>query len=95
MMRDNVLVAYEKATGGNIDSEFRTGSIEKSFARVAGEARNRYTLGYYTHEPFVDGKYRKIEVVVLNHGTNLTVLAKSGYWPAAMQVRANTSAPGQ
>jgi hypothetical protein len=52
-------------------------------------------LGYYTHEPFVDGKYRKIEVVVLNHGTNLTVLAKSGYWPAAMQVRANTSAPGQ
>jgi hypothetical protein len=93
MMRDNVMIAYQKATGGNIDSEFRTGSIEKSFARVADEARSRYTLAYVTHEPFIDGKYRKVEVRILQ--PNLTVLAKPGYWPAAMEMRPRTVAPAQ
>jgi VWFA-related protein len=97
MMRDNVLVAYQKQTGGNLDSEFRLNSIEKSFARVASEARNRYTVEYHTHEPFIDGKYRKVVVVVMNHGDNLTVLAKPGYWPAAMELRQlpSTAAPAQ
>ena len=93
MMRDNVLIAYKNATGGNIDSEFRTQSIARSFARVASEARSRYTLAYVTHEPFLDGKYRKIEVKVLL--PNLTVLARPGYWPAAMDMRQRTAAPSQ
>jgi hypothetical protein len=84
-MRDNVLVAYQKATGGQIDSEFRLASIEKSFARVANEARSRYTLGYYSPEPFVDGKERRVEVRVLH--PNLTVIAKDRYWPEAMEMR--------
>jgi VWFA-related protein len=93
MMRDNVLPTYANATGGNIDSEFRTASIEKSFSKVAGEARYRYTLGYYTNEPFLDGKYRKLEVKVLK--PDLTVIAKPGYWPWALEVRgpAPTSTP--
>jgi VWFA-related protein len=86
MMRDNILLKYKDATGGNLDAEFRTAAIEKSFARVAAEVRDRYTLGYYTHEPFLDGKYRSIEVRVLGHGGNLTVLAKKGYWPWAMEL---------
>lgn len=85
MMRDNVLVTYQRATGGQIDSEFREKEIEQSFARVAGEARNRYTVVYRTHEPFVDGKYRKVEIKVLY--PNLTVLARGGYWPSAMEMR--------
>jgi VWFA-related protein len=92
MMRDNVLPAYANATGGNFDAEFMVGTIEKSFARIAEEARTRYTVGYTTHEPFVDGKYRKLEVVVLNHGNNLTVMAPPGYWPMAMEVRPRASA---
>jgi VWFA-related protein len=83
-MRDNVLVAYKDATGGNFDSEFRTGEIERSFARIALEARQRYVLAYFTHEPVIDGKYRKIEVKVLRE--NLTVLAEQGYWPTATDV---------
>jgi VWFA-related protein len=85
MMRDNNLPPYVNATGGNVDAEFRTASIEKSFARVALEARARYTVGYTTHEPFIDGKYRKLEVKVLR--PNLTVMAPPGYWPRAMEVR--------
>ena len=81
-MRDNVLPVYAVATGGNIDPEFRTARIEASFAAIAKEARTQYTLGYYTHEPFIDGKYRRVEVRVLR--PNLTVIAKQGYYPSAM-----------
>jgi hypothetical protein len=91
MMRDNVLVAYKNATGGQFDSEFRLASIQKSFARVAGEARNRYTIEYYSHEPFVDGKYRRTEIRVLH--PNLQVMAKNGYWPMAMEMRQRPTAP--
>jgi VWFA-related protein len=83
-MHDDVLPQYWQATGGVVDSEFRTKEIEKSFAKVAAEARNQYTLGYYTHEPFIDGKYRPVEVRVLR--PNLTVIAKKGYYPGAMEL---------
>ena len=93
MMRENVLSPYVNATGGNIDSEFRTGAIEKSFARIAGEARSRYTVGYYTHEPFINGKYRTTEVKVMRPG--LTIFAKKGYWPSAMEMRPRPTSPLQ
>jgi len=80
-MRDNILPAYANATGGNFDGEFRQRGIETSFAKIAEEVRTQYTVGYYTHEPFVDGKYRTLEVKVLR--PNLTVIAKKGYYPTA------------
>jgi VWFA-related protein len=89
-MRDNILPAYATATGGNFDAEFRTGGIEKSFAKIAEEVRTRYTLDYITHEPLIDGKYRSLEVKVLR--PNLTVIAKKGYWPSAIQARPRTPA---
>jgi VWFA-related protein len=87
-MRDNVLPAYADATGGQIDNEFRQKGIENSFARITEEVRTQYTIGYNSHEPFVDGKYRTIEVRVLR--PNLTVIAKKGYFPTAEAVRPNT-----
>jgi len=84
-MRDDVLPAYANATGGNFDAEFRTRSIEESFAKIASEVRNRYTLDFYSHLPKYDGKYRKLEVRVLRPG--LTVIAKQGYYPTPQPVR--------
>ncbi len=83
MMRDNVLPAYASATGGNFDGEFRQKGIEMSFQKIAEEVRTQYTVGYYTHEPFIDGKYRQVEVKVLR--PNLTVMAKKGYYPTAQE----------
>jgi VWFA-related protein len=87
-MRDNILPAYANETGGFFDAEFRQKGIETSFARIAEEVRVQYTVGYYTHEPFIDGKYRSIEVKVLRPG--LTVIAKKGYYPTASDVKPNT-----
>lgn len=80
-MRDDILPLYASATGGQVDPEFRTKGIENSFARITEEVRTQYTVGYYTHEPFIDGKYRSIEVRVLR--PNLDVIAKKGYYPTA------------
>jgi VWFA-related protein len=90
-MRDNYLYAYAKATGGNFDGEFRQKGIETSFAKIATEVRTQYTIGYYTHEPFIDGKYRQVEVKVLR--PNLTVISKPGYWPTAQESAPPTVAP--
>lgn len=84
-MRDNILYAYTKATGGNLDGQFRQKGIEESFAKIAEEVRTQYTVGYYTHEPFIDGKYRTVEVKVMR--PNLTVIAKKGYYPTAADVK--------
>jgi VWFA-related protein len=80
-MRDNVLPAYTNETGGNLDAEFKQKGIEESFQKIFEEVRTQYTVGYYTHEPFIDGKFRTIEVRVLR--PNMTVIAKKGYYPTA------------
>jgi len=91
MMRDNLLPAYAGATGGFFMGEFLRKGIETSFAKIAEEVRTQYTVGYYTHEPFIDGKYRNIEVKVLR--PNLTVIAKKGYWPTAEDAAPPSVAP--
>ena len=79
-MYDNRLAGYVLATGGILDSENSLNGIEKSYARIAEEARNQYTLVYASHEPLIDGKYRKIEVRV--DRPNVEVIAKKGYYPS-------------
>ena len=87
-MRDDVLPHYADATGGQCDPEFRPRGIEDSFARLAEQVRTQYTIGYYSHEPFIDGKFRSVEVKVMR--PNLEVIAKKGYYPTAQ-----SSAPAQ
>jgi len=81
MMRDNVLPQYAAATGGQVMAEFKENSIQTSFARIAEEVRLQYTLGYNSHIPTLDSRYRTIEVQVNRPG--LTVIARPGYYPGA------------
>jgi VWFA-related protein len=85
-MYDNILAKYTLATGGTLDSEGNLNGIEKSYAKIAEEARNQYTLGYYSHEPVIDGKFRKIEVRVDRPANEVEVIAKTGYFPSAEDV---------
>ena len=84
-MYDNILYKYIAATGGEADSEPSLNGIEKSYQKIAGEARNQYTIGYYTHEPFIDGKFRTVEVRVDRPGVD--VVAKRGYFPNAQDLK--------
>ena len=87
-MRDNLLASYAADSGGQFDAEFRQKGIETSFAKIAEEVRNQYTVGYYTHQPFIDGKFRSLEVKVLK--PDLQVVAKKGYYPTASDARPST-----
>jgi VWFA-related protein len=80
-MYDNILYRYTAATGGDMLAERGVNSMEKSYAKIAEEARNQYTLVYLSHEPIFDGKYRSINVVV--DRPNVVVTAKPGYYPSA------------
>jgi VWFA-related protein len=84
-MYDNILYKYTLATGGDTDSEGGTNGIEKSYSKIADEARYQYTLGYLSHESIYDGKFRHIEVRV--DRPDLSVFAKSGYYPSAQDYR--------
>jgi len=79
-MRDNALHTYTEATGSGLpDYEFRQGGIEKSFQKITLQARNQYTVAYYSHESVLDDKYRSTEIQIMQ--PNLTVIAKKGYYP--------------
>lgn len=84
-MYDNILLKYTVATGGDLDAERGTNGIEQSYAKIANEARNAYTLGYVSHESIYDSKYRNITVTV--DRPNLDVIAKKGYYPSAQDFR--------
>ena len=78
---DNILPKYTADTGGHLYSEFSTNGIERSFAELAVLARTQYTLGYYSHVPVTDGRYRTLDVRVKR--ADLDVIAKKGYYPTA------------
>jgi VWFA-related protein len=84
-MRENILYLYTAATGGTLDSENGLNGIEKSYQKIAEEARNQYTLGYLSHESIYDEKYRSIEVRVSRPG--LEVISKKGYYPSAQDTK--------
>jgi len=84
-MYDNLLAKYTLATGGTLDSERGTNGIERSYGKIAEEARNQYTLGYLSHQPVIDGKFRRIEVRV--NRPNLEVSNKNGYYPSAEDLK--------
>ena len=84
-MYDNILVKYTHATGGTLDSEGNVNGIEKSYAKIAEEARTQYTLGYYSHQPIIDGKFRKIDVRV--DRPSMEVIAKTGYYPSGQDAQ--------
>lgn len=83
-MNNNVLLKYAMETGGQLDAERNANGIEKSYQKLAAEARNQYTIIYNSHQPFIDGKYRSIEVRV--DRPNVDVTAKRGYYPTTEDV---------
>jgi VWFA-related protein len=86
-MRENILPQYAQATGGEAISEYRQKGMETSFAKIAEDVRVQYTVGYYSHEPITDNKFRSVEVQVTR--TGLDVIAKKGYYPTPENVMRN------
>jgi VWFA-related protein len=78
---ENVLPRYAEATGGVLEAQLSANGMERSFATIMKEARTQYTLGFYSHLPTIDGRYRTLDVHV--ERPNLDVKARHGYYPTA------------
>jgi VWFA-related protein len=83
--QNNILTKYALATGGTLDAEGSVSGIEKSIANLTTAMRTQYTLGYVSHQPLLDSKYRSIDVRVTR--PNLDVITRAGYYPAAADAR--------
>jgi len=82
---DNILYRYTAETGGDYYAEGGTNGIERSYAKIAEEARDQYTLGYLSHERIEDDRFRNIDVRV--DRPNVNVIAKRGYYPSAQDYK--------
>lgn len=82
---ENVLPRYATATGGILESQLSANDMERSFQRITKEIRTQYTLGFYSHLPPLDSRYRTIDVHV--ERPNLEVKARQGYYPTATAQR--------
>jgi VWFA-related protein len=83
----NILPKYASATGGEILSEYSRTAIEDVYARIIGDARNQYALGYMTRATPSDTR-REIDIRVDRPGCKssdlrpcVDVFAKEGYYP--------------
>jgi VWFA-related protein len=84
----DILPKYANATGGEVYNEYTRNSIEDIYLRVAGDARNQYTLGYASRAT-PSSAYREVEIRVANHGPSCKtayrpcadITAKAGYYP--------------
>jgi VWFA-related protein len=83
----DILPKYANATGGEVTNELSQADIDRAYARVIGDARNQYTLGYVTRAT-PSGAYRQVEVRVDRPGCKssdlrpcVDVTAKDGYYP--------------
>ncbi len=82
---DNILYRYTVATGGDYYAEGNVNGIERSYAKIADQARDQYTLGYLSHESIYDDKFRRVEVRV--DRPNVTVISMDGYYPSAQEYK--------
>ena len=84
----DILPKFANATGGEVTNELSRTGIEDAYAKLIGDARNQYTLGYQSPEHGI-GAYRSIEVLVNRPSCKrssirpcVDVTAKDGYYPA-------------
>jgi VWFA-related protein len=71
--------ALANETGGTAFVSDQVGDLEGIFGRIATELRAQYLLGYYSSNPRLDGKFRRIAVSIPNR-PDLHVHSRQGYY---------------
>ncbi|MBS1806691.1 MAG: VWA domain-containing protein [Acidobacteria bacterium] len=74
---DQYLNELAVKSGGKLHRADTLDSLPETFAQIANELRNQYSLGYYPTNPSRAGKYRKIQIKVSRK--NAVVRARPGY----------------
>jgi VWFA-related protein len=75
------LVSLADETGGTAFVSDESSDLDQIFERIATELRAQYLLSYYSSNPHLDGKFRRI-VVSIPKRPDLRVRARQGYYAA-------------
>jgi Ca-activated chloride channel homolog len=77
---------YATKTGGDTFYAARQDELGRMYTIVTEEARNEYTLTFSPNQTNTTKDYHSIDVRVENHGTNLNILTRDGYYLSALSV---------
>lgn len=83
---ESELDKYAKLTGGDTFFAAKQDDLDRMYANLTEEARNEYTLTFQPEQSDVSKDYHPIEIRVENHGNNLNVSARDGYYFSALSL---------
>lgn len=75
---DKVLEQLAAETGGKALFPFQAEDLDSAFREISQELRSQYNIGYVSNNALRDGKYRKIEVKIVER--NLRLNFRKGYF---------------
>jgi VWFA-related protein len=76
---------YATYTGGDTFYAAKQNDLDRMYANLTEEARNEYTLTFQPAPKDTTKDYHSIVVNVLNHGNNLSILTRDGYYMSALE----------
>lgn len=76
---------YASYTGGDTFYAAKQNDLDRMYANLTEEARNEYTLTFSPAPKDTTKDYHSIVVNILNHGNNLSILTRDGYYMSALQ----------
>lgn len=83
---ESELDKYAKLTGGDTFFAAKQDDLDRMYTNLTEEARNEYTLTFQPEQSDVSKDYHPIEVRVENHGNNLNISARDGYYFSALSL---------
>jgi VWFA-related protein len=78
------LVNYATKTGGDTFYAAKQDDLDRMYANLTEEARNTYTLTFDPGNNNTGKDYHPIEVRVENHGTNLDIRTRDGFYYSSL-----------
>ncbi|MFB3905023.1 MAG: VWA domain-containing protein [Acidobacteriota bacterium] len=75
---------FAQDTGGLfVDSEIDLDRLREAFAKINGEIKNQYSIGYVSHNKVRDGAFREIKIKLRKRG--LKVKHRKGYYAPSVE----------
>jgi Ca-activated chloride channel family protein len=75
---------FAQDTGGLfVDSEINLDRLREAFAKINGEIKNQYSIGYVSHNKARDGAFREIKIKLKRRG--LKVKHRKGYYAPSVE----------
>ena len=83
-------------TGGRAFFPRVMGELDEMYAKVAGEMRAQYTLGYLSTNPANDGRWRRLDIVARPAARpRLTIRSRKGYFAPGRSPESLVDGPGR